>query len=299
LKKNQKTLLRWGKTDYLVCTNSLGFKDSSNQKNVELAINKYRIVIIGDSLTEGLGYSFEKTFVGLVDKSVDKTRIEVLNAGVMSYSPKLYYLKTKYLLEELKLQFNELYVFIDISDIQDEVVYENFMSPSYLSLSEEIDVFLYNNSLTYHVGKQYLTIAHELRLKEERPKWTSDTTIFQKWGKRGLTLASNNMEELFLLCKQNGIKMTIAVYPWPYQIKMKDKDSLQVVFWKKFADEHGIDFLNYFPDFIQEPTIPEEVINKYFIEGDVHWNERGHKIIAQKIIAKICGNRSITDLSNL
>ena len=42
----------WGETLYQVQTNSLGFKDAS-QRTVELNSDKHRILMIGDSFTEG------------------------------------------------------------------------------------------------------------------------------------------------------------------------------------------------------------------------------------------------------
>jgi len=49
---------------YSAYTDSLGFKDKA-VRNVPLSSNKYRILFIGDSFTEGIGLDYEKTFVGL------------------------------------------------------------------------------------------------------------------------------------------------------------------------------------------------------------------------------------------
>ena len=46
-------------------------------------------------------------------------KIEVLNAGVSSYSPIIYFKKIEYLIDK-GFEFDELIVFIDISDIEDE-----------------------------------------------------------------------------------------------------------------------------------------------------------------------------------
>ena len=76
--------------------------------------------MMGDSFTEGVGYDFEKTFVGIVDKALSTKGMEVLNAGVIGYFPAIYFKKTEYLLETLKLKFNHMVLFLDISDIADE-----------------------------------------------------------------------------------------------------------------------------------------------------------------------------------
>ncbi|MBU0529151.1 hypothetical protein KKF86_05265 [bacterium] len=108
--------------NYILYTNSLGFKDKSNRK-IHQETNKRRIVFIGDSFTEGILLNYEDTFVGLIDSAVLSQDIEVLNAGRVSYSPIIYWRKVKYLIENVRLKFDELVVFIDIADIDDEASY--------------------------------------------------------------------------------------------------------------------------------------------------------------------------------
>ena len=107
----------WGETIYSISTNSLGFKDKTNRQ-IPLKQSKKRLVFIGDSFTEGLGLIYEKTFVGLIDETLKK--YDVLNAGVSSYSPIIYWKKIDHLINNTKLEFDELIVYLDISDIEDE-----------------------------------------------------------------------------------------------------------------------------------------------------------------------------------
>jgi hypothetical protein len=111
--------------EYMMNTNSLGFIDHSVRK-VELTTKKTRILFMGDSFIEGLCINFDNTFTGILCDKFDKEKYEILNAAVVSYAPRIYYLKTQYLLEYVKLKFNKLVVFIDISDIEDEVSYSDF-----------------------------------------------------------------------------------------------------------------------------------------------------------------------------
>ena len=292
----------WGYATYPMFTNSLGFRDRGNRK-VALTTNKHRIVFIGDSTVEGLGYPYEKTFVGLVDNALDSSKYDILNAGVMSYSPKLYYLKMKKLIEDTGLKMNELVCFIDISDIQDEIVYEDFQPVNRFLYKYQLENYILKKSL---IGNKAIELSDKMNkwlgkkkavedtkgyaefdrkdFKEnyykERFLWTDNDVVMKKWGTRGLVLCEQYMDKLYLLTRKNKIKMTIAVFPWPYQIKQKDIDSRQVKFWKKFSKDRGIEFINYFPYFIQSSP-SEEIIKKYFIPGDSHWNEEGHKLVAK------------------
>ena len=207
---------------------------------------------------------------------------------------------------------DELIVFIDISDIQDELVYENFIPhkpelKSFCStLAENILTFVKENSFILSISTKKSAgnsnnpdnkhaipgrpstepavngFSSDKDYQKERPRWTFDDEVYRKWGKRGIGLAIQNMQKLYDLCNRNGIKLTIAVYPWPDQIRQNDLECKQVLIWKDFAQLHQIRFIDFFPDFIAAQDT--SVIKKYFIEGDVHWNEQGHKKIAEKII---------------
>lgn len=303
-KKNHKGFHRWEAAPYPFMTNSLGFKDKE-VRQVALVNDRPRYVIIGDSFVEGIGLPYEKTFVGKIDQALRPYNIDVLNAGARSYSPKLYYLKVKYLLEKTGLRFDQLIVYIDISDIQDEIVYELFEPYAFKHFLTKLDRALYWRLFSYNrIGRESIKNLYDQALSlqgvkgapsgeisdsfywnyyQKRPRWTIDKKLYNAWGKRGLELASANMAKLVSLCATHRIKVTIAVYPWPIQISTRDLNSIQVTFWKDFAMKHSVDFINYFPDFIYGLS-PDPVIGAHFLPQDMHWNERGHKLIARRLL---------------
>lgn len=311
---NYHGVLAWGAKKYIIHTNSLGFKDQVNRV-VKLKNDKYRIVFIGDSFTEGVGFPYDETFIGLIDKKLDQSTYEVLNAGVSSYSPKLYFLKIKYLIENVGLKFNELCVFIDISDIQDEREYEHFRPfESYLmDILNRFNFLLKRYSFIGHVTiREFGNFKHELLIKNisfkspkknnderntdvsekdylwknrdefmaERGAWTYDERVFNKWGEDGFALATDNMDKLYKLCKDNNIKLTIAVYPWPNEIINNNLNSNNVSLWMAFCKKRGIPFINCYPYFFTLDR-PDSIIEDYYIRNDVHFNLDGQKLMAR------------------
>ena len=105
--------------NYEIYTNSLGFRDKSCRV-IPLSGQNKRILFIGDSFTEGVLLNYHDTFVGIIETFLRDKGIEILNAGRSSYSPIIYWRKIKYLIEEVGLKFEEVVVYIDISDAQDE-----------------------------------------------------------------------------------------------------------------------------------------------------------------------------------
>jgi len=109
----------WGYERYKIYTNNLGFKDSSNR---EVKFKKKNILFIGDSFTEGVGIKYEDTYVGLIQSNL-KTKsndVEVLNAGVQSYSTSIYLSKLYHLLERKKLPITDVVVVISGGDVFDD-----------------------------------------------------------------------------------------------------------------------------------------------------------------------------------
>ncbi len=95
---NQNVETTWGTRRYRIFTNSLGFRDGT-VRDVSLASKQKRILLMGDSYIEGMGMPYQDSVAGILGESLKADGIEVLNAAALSYSPKLYFLKTRYLIE--------------------------------------------------------------------------------------------------------------------------------------------------------------------------------------------------------
>ena len=295
----------WGPLQYRLITNSWGFKDSLI-RDLPPHSQKKRILFLGDSFTEGFGMPYEKTFVGMIDQRVDHEKYEILNAAVVSYSPKLYYYKTRYLLDFKQLKIDELFVFIDVSDIFNELEYElfdpkNLHSSSVIAFADKTSAFLERNSFLYNFFRHFFiqrqnknkqsSLDYVLKNKHNANFWTLNETLFQEWGEEGVRLAEKHMQLLVDLCKARGIKMTIAIYPYDSEIYYGKRDSKQIRIWKYFSESNSINFINYYPDFFDAPFLgipdskatPYYILKNYFIPGDPHWNEHGHRLIANKL----------------
>jgi lysophospholipase L1-like esterase len=291
---------RWGPLVYPYRTNSLGFRDRDTRV-VPLQSKGRRLVFMGDSFTEGVGVPYDETFVGRIDAALAPNGIEVLNAGVELYSPAIYWRKTKALLDE-GLRFNEMAVFVDISDVQDEVAYR---------VDEDGDVALdgrrrgreeklngrYDNrlwplrKLERFLDDHTLVTAGLFRLFE-RPfasdhhraaAWTTDPVVLEEYGREGLPLARTHMDALAELLKAHRIRLIIAVYPWTDQLLLGDRDSLQVRYWHEWAASSGADFVDLFPAFFDRGA-PRDTVRRLFIAGDIHWNEAGHRLVADAFL---------------
>ena len=62
----------------------------------------------------------------------------------------------------------------------------------------------------------------------------------------------NTMNQLYQLLKENNIKLSLAVYPWPQQIKYDDIESKHVQMWERFCIGKCFRFINFLPFFLKK-----------------------------------------------
>lgn len=282
--------LKWANQIYKFSTNSLGFRDSLS-RNISNHNDKYRIILIGDSFTEAVGVDWENSFAGILSNRLENRGIEILNAGVIGYSPRIYYLKTEYLLNVQKLKFDELFVFIDISDINNEHLYQNYKPKSFVSL-----LIQYVSRYSFVLRKirqppalsviQGIPFANDLNKNYDFPigDWQINDPKIQK----GFKLGIYNMLQLVKLCREHKIKLRIVVYPWQNNIGYTNHP--QESTWQAFATTHKVDFISLFPDFAEACNYDGKFCSDFFIPLDAHWSVAGHKFVANKILKVILKN---------
>ena len=293
LASNVKAQSTWPNSKpYLTCTDKFGFRISCIENNNEKKNNK-NIVFIGDSVTEGLGLDYEKSFTSMFNNYSENN---IINMGVSSYSPIIYLKKIQYFV--LKgLDIDHVVVFIDISDIDDEANYyyecedsnnvcgyswhnqsninpikkkeENFLFPFYEKIKIE----------TKNLKRKIKPKIYIYRENYQRSMWTYVEGTDEI--KKGINNSIKHMTSLHSFLKAKNISLSVVVYPHPGQIIYDSKNSKQVKIWKKFCQNKCKNFINLFPAFfVEKPKLTSmEIIKKYYIKHDVHFNELGNKKI--------------------
>ena len=288
---------------YTLCTDNHGFKYKccfKRDKNFEIAF-------LGDSFVEGVSLNYENTFVGIFE---DKKNISVANLGVTSYAPNIYLSKVKYLLDN-DYKFKHIIVFIDISDVFDDNTFYKLNDDFSISERKAKEKNLkrrkflrYNFPLTNYY---MFVIKMNSRLNKEVPPSNSEKPIFNEraskkamWtyksdgeldGYQGSITKTQDemifaMNKLYGLLKKNNIKLSLAVYPWPQQLEFNDENSKHVNMWRSFCEKKCTKFINFFPYFFEEKkrTSYLEVYKKYYFWNDVHFNKKGNRLIANKLL---------------
>ena len=301
----------------------MGFRDYEVRNISKInSVNK-RILLIGDSMTEGT-LEYSESYSGLLTKYF-KQDYEVLNAGVGSYSPSNYYYKIKYYLDQ-GYKFDHIVVFLDISDVVDEQQYkfdnndnlilnknfynqkisskifiylrDNFITFRTISLiidnSEKLKNFIklkYKSSIFFKkdyfsIGKKEIELYKMINL--DIGAWTQNVEKSRyniKNVDSGIKRAEKNLLKLFSLAKKNKITITLVIYPWPNQIYFKDK--FYKKHWKDFSEKNNINFIDLYEDIVDNKKSSEENILENYITGDIHFNKNGNMKIFKALKNKL------------
>jgi hypothetical protein len=309
---------RWGLDSYDFFTNSLGFRDEK-VRPVPLTDARPRIVLLGDSFTESKT-AWRDSYASQI--ATRFPQYEILNGGVSSYSPSNYLNVIRTLLAT-HIDFDEVFVFIDLSDTQDEAAYYRDLDDSGAVAGPEHEDWSRSRGL-YHrlrttIERKYLLTNCAVGLLEtalvdhgfyhlsrdmaenlfdmERSAWTyrkvSETTPYPNGYaplgvEGGIAREKAKMTLLWQELAARQIPLNVVVYPWTAQVVHDTADSRQVVIWRDWCSGKCKDFISLFPAFLAEKNrcSPLEAgcwYTKNFVFGDYHYKAAGNALVAQAV----------------
>ncbi len=314
LKPDCSCIRAWGGERYSLMTNSLGFRDKTIRE-VPLNDAKPRILVLGDSFTEGM-VAWDDGFVGQI--AAKFPQYDFLNGGVGGYSPSNYLNTARLALRE-GVEFDEVIVFIDISDAQDEAAfYRDVGASGAVAISERHYFYrTWYSKLRMAVSEHFLLTNYLYELLEralvrfgfyhldrgnngnefdyEKSAWTyrqiSETQPFETgYAPLGLEggIAKEKVKMTLLWQELAGIPISVVVYPYPAQLIHDSADSRQVRIWREWCEGKCKRFISLFPAFFaakeQCPGLePGCWYLKYFIFGDIHYNSAGNALVARVV----------------
>ncbi len=287
--------------DVMIKINSKGFRDSEDiYKN-----NEEKVLILGDSFTEGFGISQEKTFPKMLQQMLKDNgkKISVLNAGITGNNLvdylEIYY---NYFQSDPKIETIIIALFVG-NDLTDNY---NLRKVQDLQKKKKIFViknFAARNSTLYNIINRFIKSNIEIR------------TIFTKFGfmkeRKGLlsnydiknTLLDKKVKfstDLIIDLKKKikNKKILVTIIPSKEQIDdeywkllnqtQKNKNSildrnLPTRLIENQLKKYQVDTINFNTKFnlIKNNNIP------IYFKYDPHTNEYGHEIMALEIFKKI------------
>ena len=307
-KKNYFDNHKYNCFDVTYVSNNIGARDKEDYK---LNSKDKTIMLVGDSMLEGVGVNYENTLPSLIK---EKTGIQTINLSAAGdFGPVQYYLINDYYKD--KFNYDDLYVFfLPYNDFTDndwnfwKDVDTKRYRPYFKKINDsEFDIFYPDNA------KRRQSFGIDISLKG-LPKtiinnftYSSNVLRFFKYRKylnesNSVYLGTHNSNSGYYFQKKDAIdgsiyfleklfknnankKITLITVPFVGDIISHiDKNDYTNLYWyikiNNLVEKYNINFLdlmNY---------IDEKNYNGYFLECDGHWNENGHLWALNSIFKK-------------
>jgi lysophospholipase L1-like esterase len=93
------------------------------------------------------------------------------------------------------------------------------------------------------------------------------------------------MDALTAALRARGIRLSVAVYPWPDQMAYDVAESRQVSIWRAWCARQGCAaFIDHFPDFLAHRG-EADWRARFYIDHDVHFTAAGNRLLADRLVA--------------
>jgi hypothetical protein len=107
--------------------------------------------------------------------------------------------------------------------------------------------------------------------------------------------ARNNMQSLADMLAARHIPLTVAVYPWPIQLELNDRNSRQSAIWRDFCKTNCRSFIDLFPPFFAFKDAHSDWYERLFIDGDVHYSREGNQLVFDNIKGELLNRAARRD----
>jgi hypothetical protein len=266
--------------------NSLGFRDRAPRTIDPQFKPGKRVVILGDSFAEGYGVKYERSAAAVLEKglSTDDHPVEVLNGGVASYSPFLYFRRLKQFFDR-GFRADEVVVFLDISDIQDEGAgkyHEMSDDTEFRTVLPDLFRFFFqrSNRRRFWETAFFDSLPQRKNYYKVRGEWTEDDKLFQEYGMRGVERCKSGLLKVRDLASRFGADFRLVIYPWKRQLESMRQPPISETLFMEFAAQNDIRLTNLYNDF---RSVDWSV---YFLP-DNHWNFRGNRLVGEAVAREV------------
>src|SRR3989338_4161204 len=290
--------------------NSLGFRDGEHP--VGKVNGTFRILVLGDSYTEGYGVEAAQRFSGLLEAMLNNgsgRRYEVVNMGVASYSPILEYLVLRD--KGLALEPDLVILNYDWRDASNDYSYGLLsvrngsgslvaVSPpaeGNISLFARIRDFMSRRSYVYQFFAQRFSPVTSQWVPggvEGDPYIITRDNLAVEGVRRLFNISAPFILEMNELLGSRGIPLVIHVYPLGHQLSAGAWKSGRLRFFlgdkaypllpfevvEEFGRQHGIRVVNSYGYFRDAGNY-----SGMFFDYDGHWTPAGHVVAATGLYA--------------
>lgn len=276
--------------EHHVTLNKLGLRDSEIYAKRP---QEYRILAVGDSHIYGQGVGEKGLLTSILERELNKTgsscQFNVINMGVRAYSTN----NEMAILNKvgLSLDPDHVILFFYINDFIPVNIanrYRRFADMDWYT-------FDFSDKPTDEIIAKWKLIqvlrnsAFLMWVYDAFRSWTNRSSYENKMllGELDNDMRNNiedtieSLEEIRLLSEEHGVRLTLAVIPLAAQLAKNFPNQIYQATLKKYAADSGLDFVDLLPELRSHHS---QYQHSLVIPFDGHYNEQGHRLMADSIL---------------
>lgn len=232
-------------------------------------------LILGDSVTMGIGIDNDSTFIGILMNKVDS--LNFINLSLIGYSSEDYYQVLKYFRNIHKdINLSSVTVFWTLNDLYSN--YPGNISPEINtnSFTYSLIDFLRKHSKTYHLIKSlFFDRAQDYFLYDSK-FYTKKDTILNK--------SINYIKKVSDICDSLKVSFKLFLLPYEYQVRNYNNEDIfaaQKIFQSQLNKNNSIEVIDCKEAFENYSTDSKE----FYLFGDgIHFSKKGHKKLSSFLL---------------
>ena len=257
----------WGKPFH---TDEIGARKNSKKKS-----GKAKLLIIGDSVTEGVGVNDSSTFANIIN---DRSDLDVRNISLIGWSVDDYANAIDCVVVQ-NHDIKDIYLFYCLNDIYGSHKTKDLPSIGHRGILSRINGAMQDRYATYKLIKLY-TYQHSAKYFQYDSALYHNKVLVQH------TL--NSLMHIKTLCDDRHIELRLFIMPYKSQFdnreaEFKNPSEPQLTLEKEFHSLH-IHYLDLLPAMshaaITTDTHPDDL---YLYADEIHLSAKGHIIVANII----------------
>ncbi|MBU1679473.1 MAG: hypothetical protein KJ799_17805 [Bacteroidetes bacterium] len=190
------------------CSDENGFWKYTSQKDSTAS----KVLIIGDSVTMGIGVESDSTFAGLMNNNL--SHISVLNPSLIAYTGSDYKNVIRQLLSSEEIKFDRAILAWSLNDLYPRhpiesapgIVSDNFFGNSVRLVRKNFRV--------YHLLKNLFTDRKREYFEYDKSFYSRENENFQ--------LALSDIKEISDVLRDRNIPLKVLLMPYEYQLRMSN-----------------------------------------------------------------------------
>ncbi len=228
-------------------------------------------LILGDSVTMGLGVKADSTFAGLLNNYIDS--LNVLNSAVIGYYSNDYLNVCNNLFrsDERNLKIKRAIIFWCLNDIYENFPTQNLRGHWLRNQLGTFLVFVRTNFKTFHLIKNLFLDRSKAYFQYDSAFYINENELLNK--------SVEHIREIVQVARENNVQFELFILPYEFQIRNRSQKNIfnpQEILKQKLSSlELKIyDCTQAFTRFVNESET-------LYLYGDgIHFSNRGHREIA-------------------